>query len=145
MPVQWVNRPNLDFRGFSGQIVGGMRSSPATRSACCPAGTTTVDADRHDGRRSRRGDRAGQSVTITLTDEIDCSRGEVIAAADDPAEVADQFEAHIVWMARGPMLPGAPYLVKIGATQAVGATISSIRSTGSTSTPGDHERQDTWS
>jgi len=120
-PVQWVNRPNLDFRGFSGQVVGGT-VRPGDSIRVLPSGTTstverivTMDGDLD-------GAVAGQSVTITLTDEVDVSRGDVICAADDPAEVADQFEAHIVWMHEDEMLPGRPYLMKIGA-RTVGLTI----------------------
>ncbi len=120
MPVQWVNRPNLDFRGFSGRIVGG-RSGPATPCGCCrPAPTSPVarivtsDGDLTEAV-------AGQSVTITLTDEIDASRGDVIwRRRRAAAEVADQFEAHVVWMHEDAMLPGRPYLMKIG-TRTVGA------------------------
>ena len=121
-PVQWVNRPNLDFRGFSGRIVGGsVRPGDAVR--VLPAGTTstvervvTMDGDLDEAV-------AGQSVTLTLADEIDASRGDLICAADSPAEVADQFEAHIVWMHEHEMLPGRPYLMKIGA-RTVGVSIS---------------------
>jgi bifunctional enzyme CysN/CysC len=121
MPVQWVNRPNLDFRGFSGQIVGGgIRPGDAIR--VLPAGTistveriVTMDGDLDEAI-------AGQSVTLTLADEIDVSRGDLICAVDDPAEVADQFEAHIVWMHEDEMLPGRPYLIKVGA-RTVGVTI----------------------
>ncbi len=121
MPVQWVNRPNLDFRGFSGRIVGGaIRPGDAIR--VLPSGTTstvdrivTMDGDLDEAI-------AGQSVTLTLTDEIDASRGDVICAAESPAEVADQFEAHVVWMHEHAMLPGRPYLMKIGA-RTVGATL----------------------
>ena len=122
MPVQWVNRPDLDFRGFSGRIVGGtVRPGDAIR--VLPAGTTstvdrivTMDGDLDEAM-------AGQSVTLTLVDEIDASRGDVICAGDSPAEVADQFEAHVVWMHEDEMLPGRPYLMKIG-TRTVGVTIS---------------------
>ena len=122
MPVQWVNRPNLDFRGFSGRIVGGtVRPGDAVR--VLPAGTTstvdrivTMDGDLDEAV-------AGQSVTITLADEIDASRGDVLCAGDAPAEVADQFEAHVVWMHEDEMLPGRPYLMKIG-TRTVGVTIA---------------------
>ena len=121
-PVQWVNRPNLDFRGFSGRIVGGtIRPGDAVR--VLPAGTTstvarivTMDGDLDEAV-------AGQSVTLTLTDEVDVSRGDVICAAGAPAEVADQFEGHVVWMHEDAMLPGRPYLMKIGA-RTVGLTIS---------------------
>ncbi len=121
MPVQWVNRPDLDFRGFSGRIVGGS-IKPGDQIRVLPAGTTstvdrivTMDGDLDEAI-------AGQSVTLTLADEIDASRGDVICGRDDPAEVADQFEAHVVWMHEDEMLPGRPYLMKIGA-RTVGVTI----------------------
>ncbi len=121
MPVQWVNRPDLDFRGFSGRIVGG-RVRPGDEIRVLPAGTkstieriVTMDGDLDEAI-------AGQSVTLTLADEIDASRGDVICAADSPAEVADQFEAHLIWMHEDAMLPGRPYQLKIG-TRTVGATI----------------------
>ncbi len=105
MPVQWVNRPDLDFRGFSGRIVGGT-IRPGDQIRVLPSGTTstverivTMDGDLDEAI-------AGQSVTLTLTDEIDASRGDVICGRDDPAEVADQFEAHVVWMHEDEMLPG---------------------------------------
>jgi len=122
MAVQWVNRPNLDFRGFSGLIASG-RISPGDAVRILPSGkTSTVDRIvTMDGDLDHA--IAGQSVTITLTDEIDCSRGDVIAAADAPPEVADQFEATIVWMADEPMLPGRPYAMKIG-TNNLRATIT---------------------
>ena len=121
MPVQWVARPDLDFRGFAGRIVGGqVRPGDAVR--VLPAGTTsrverivTLDGDLDQAS-------AGQSVTLTLADEIDASRGDVLCAGDAPAEVADQFEAHIVWMHEDEMLPGRPYLLKIG-SRVVGATL----------------------
>ncbi len=122
MPVQWVNRPNLDFRGFSGRIVGGT-ITPGDAIRVLPANTTstvarivTMDGDLDEAI-------AGQSITLTLTDEIDVSAGDMICGARDPAEVADQFEAHIVWMHEDAMLPGRPYLIKIGA-RTVGASIA---------------------
>jgi bifunctional enzyme CysN/CysC len=122
MPVQWVNRPNLDFRGFSGRIVGGS-IKPGDPIRVLPAGTTstvdrivTMDGDLDVAV-------AGQSVTITLTDEIDASRGDLMCAGDAPAEVADQFEAHVVWMHEDEMLPGRPYLLKVG-TRTMGVTIA---------------------
>ncbi|QOT73821.1 sulfate adenylyltransferase subunit CysN [Sphingobium fuliginis] len=121
MAVQWVNRPNLDFRGFSGQIATGtVRKGDAIR--VLPSGKTstvsrivTLDSDLDEAV-------AGQSVTLCFTDEVDCSRGDVIAASDNPPQAADQFEATIVWMADEEMLPGRPYWLKIG-TQTVTATI----------------------
>ncbi|MBU3701892.1 MAG: sulfate adenylyltransferase subunit CysN [Acidimicrobiia bacterium] len=122
MPVQWVNRPDLDFRGFSGQIVGGVvRPGDAVR--VLPSGRTSTVARivTYDGDLDRA--VAGRSVTITLADEIDISRGDVLAAASSPPGVADQFEAHIVWMSEEEMLPGRPYLMKIG-TRTVTATLA---------------------
>ncbi len=121
MAVQWVNRPNLDFRGFSGQIAGGA-VGPGDRVRVLPSGRestveriVTSDGDLEEAA-------AGQSVTLTLSDEIDVSRGDVIAAASEPPGVADQFEAHVVWMAEQEMLPGRPYLLKLG-TRTVGASM----------------------
>lgn len=122
LPVQWVNRPNLDFRGFCGVITAG-QIKPGDRIRAQPSGReSTVSRI-----VTLNGDLplavAGQSVTITLADEIDISRGDVISSADAPAEVADQFEATLVWMHDEPMLPGRPYLLKIG-TQTVPATVT---------------------
>jgi bifunctional enzyme CysN/CysC len=122
LPVQWVNRPNLDFRGFAGQIVSGVvRPGDAVRvlpsgKVSTVARIVTLDGDLDAAR-------AGQSVTLTLADEVDCSRGDVIAAAANPPEAADQFEATIVWMAEEPLLAGRGYIMKIG-TQTVSATIA---------------------
>jgi bifunctional enzyme CysN/CysC len=122
MPVQWVNRPDSEFRGFAGQIVGGSVAQGDT-VRILPSGQTatveriiTADGDLPSAI-------ASQSVTLTLTQEIDVSRGDMLASAQDPAAVADQFEADIIWMGEQPMLPGRPYLVKIG-TRTVGATIA---------------------
>jgi bifunctional enzyme CysN/CysC len=122
LPVQWVNRPNLDFRGFSGQIVAGS-VRPGDRITVLPsgrestvAGIVTADGDLDEAV-------AGQSITVTLTDEVDVSRGDVLAAPSEPPAVADQFEAHIIWMDEQEMLPGRPYLMKIG-TRIVGATLA---------------------
>ena len=121
LPVQWVNRPNLDFRGFAGQIASGT-VKPGDAIRVIPSGKTstisrivTFDGDLDEAA-------AGQSITVTFADEIDCSRGDVICAADDPAEAADQFEATIVWMADEEMLPGRNYIMKIG-TQTVSAAV----------------------
>ena len=121
MPVQWVNRPNLDFRGFSGLIATGS-IKPGDKLRVLPSGKTstlsrvvTLDGDLDTAV-------AGQSVTLTFADEIDCSRGDVIAAADNPPEAADQFEATLVWMNDAPMHVGRAYWLKLG-TQTVSATI----------------------
>ncbi|KCZ58765.1 MULTISPECIES: sulfate adenylyltransferase subunit CysN [Hyphomonas] len=122
MPVQWVNRPNLDFRGFSGQIAAGT-VKPGDRIKTLPSGrqstitrivTATGDLDEAV---------AGQSITLTLADEVDSSRGDVIVSADSPAEVSDQFQVRVLWMSDTPLLPGRRYLLKIGA-KTVTATIN---------------------
>ncbi len=122
MAVQWVNRPNLDFRGFSGQIGSGS-IKPGDGIRVLPSGKTSrvKSIVTYDGELDSA--VAGQSVTLTFTDEIDCSRGDVIVQADAPCEVADQFEATLVWMGEAEMLPGRPYLLKIG-TQTMTATVT---------------------
>ncbi|HEY9193866.1 MAG TPA: adenylyl-sulfate kinase, partial [Methyloversatilis sp.] len=125
LPVQWVNRPNLDFRGFTGTIAGGS-ISPGAAIRVQPSGRTStvkriVTAD-GDLQRAI----AGQAVTLVLDDEVDISRGDVISTKDAPAEVADQFETTIVWMQDEPMMPGRAYLMKIGA-RTVTATVSEIK------------------
>ncbi len=122
MPVQWVNRPNLDFRGFAGTIATGLiRVGDPVRIV--PSGRTTSIARIVEFRGDREEAQAGESVTLVLADEVDCSRGDVIATSDDPPEAADELEATIVWMADTPMVPGRSYLLKLG-TQQVGATLT---------------------
>jgi bifunctional enzyme CysN/CysC len=113
MPVQWVNRPNLDFRGFTGTIASGV-IRPGDRVRVLPSGQeshisriVTLDGDLQQAV-------AGQSITLTLTTEVDCSRGDVLSTAEDPAGVADQFQVSLIWMNEHPMLGGRPYLMKIG-------------------------------
>ncbi len=121
LPVQWVNRPNLDFRGFAGLIASGtVRPGDAVR--VLPAGTTSTVSRivTQDGDLAEA--QAGQSVTLCLADEIDCSRGNVIAAADAPPEAADQFEASLVWMSDEALIPGRGYWLKL-ASQTVSATV----------------------
>ncbi len=114
LPVQWVNRPNLDFRGFAGNIASG-EVRPGDRVRVLPSGressVTRVVAWEGDLALAV----AGQAVTLVLADEIDISRGDMVVASDSPAGVADQFECSIVWMNDDPMLPGRPYLMKLGA------------------------------
>jgi len=121
MAVQWVNRPNLDFRGFSGQLATG-RVRPGDAVRVLPSGKTstvsrivTLDGDLDEAV-------AGQSVTLCFADEIDCSRGDVIATSDTPPEAADQFESTMVWMADDALIPGRAYWLKLG-TQMVSATV----------------------
>jgi bifunctional enzyme CysN/CysC len=125
LPVQWVNRPDQDFRGFAGAIAAGaIRPGDAVR--VLPSGRTSRVAR----IVTRDGDLelavAGQSVTLTLEDEIDVSRGDVLAVADSPPGVADQFQATLVWMHEDHMLPGRPYLMKIG-TRTVNASVTDLR------------------
>ncbi|GHA18873.1 sulfate adenylyltransferase subunit CysN [Oceanisphaera arctica] len=125
LPVQWVNRPNLDFRGFSGSITSGM-IKPGDRIRVQPSGKES-SVDRivtYSGDLEQA--VAGQSVTLTLKDEIDISRGDVISIADAAAETADQFESTLVWMHDDALLPGRPYLLKIG-TQTVTASVTDIK------------------
>ncbi len=121
MPVQWVNRPNLDFRGFSGLVASGS-IAPGDPVRILPGGRTSTIARVVTFGGDLDKAVTGQSVTLTLADEIDCSRGDVIVAADSPPEAADQFEATVVWMADEEMLPGRPYWLKL-ATQTVTATV----------------------
>ncbi|HWX79114.1 MAG TPA: sulfate adenylyltransferase subunit CysN [Steroidobacteraceae bacterium] len=121
LPVQWVNRPNLDFRGFAGLITDG-QIRPGDPIRVLPSGRTSTVSRIVTSGADLAVAAAGQSVTITLADELDCSRGDLLAAAADPPEIADQFEAAIVWMADEPMLPGRPYWLKLG-TQLVTATV----------------------
>ncbi|MET0250065.1 MAG: sulfate adenylyltransferase subunit CysN [Sphingobium sp.] len=121
MAVQWVNRPNLDFRGFSGQVATGtVKVGEAIR--VLPSGKTSTISRIVTLNGDLDVAVSGQSVTLCFADEVDCSRGDVIAAAESPPQVADQFESTIVWMADEEMLPGRPYWLKIG-TQMVSATI----------------------
>ncbi|MFH7586768.1 sulfate adenylyltransferase subunit CysN [Oceanimonas smirnovii] len=125
LPVQWVNRPNLDFRGFSGTIASGV-IKPGDRIRVLPSGkeSTVARIVVHGGDLEQA--VAGQSVTLTLADEIDISRGDVISTTEDPIATADQFETTLVWMHEDALLPGRPYLLKIG-TKTVTATITDIK------------------
>jgi bifunctional enzyme CysN/CysC len=125
MPVQWVNRPNLDFRGFAGTVASGRVS---------PGDTLTVAGSGRSSRVTRivtqDGDlaqaHAGHAVTITLADEIDISRGDVLVTPDDRPEVTDQFAAHVLWMAEEELLPGRQYLIKVG-SKLVPATVTELK------------------
>ena len=124
MPVQWVNRPNLDFRGYSGTVAAG-RVRVGDRIAVAPAGNAstvtsivTMDATLDEAV-------AGEAVTLALADQIDISRGDVLAAADKPVAVADKFDAEVVWLSEQPLFPGRSYLFKLG-TRTVSGTITRI-------------------
>jgi bifunctional enzyme CysN/CysC len=125
MPVQWVNRPNLDFRGFSGTISSG-RVKPGDAVVVAGSGRpskvtriVTMDGDLEEGI-------AGEAVTICLADELDMSRGDILAPASARPEVSDQFSAHVLWMTDDEMLPGRQYLLKIGA-KTVPATVTELK------------------
>ncbi|EKQ59809.1 adenylyltransferase [Xanthomonas campestris pv. leeana] len=125
LPVQWVNRPNAQFRGYAGTIAAGqVRAGDAV--VVVPSGRRTQVASVRDANGEVDSARAGQAVTLTLRDEIDISRGDIIAAIDDPPEVADQFAAHLLWMDDAALLPGRPYWLKIG-TRTVTVSVSDIK------------------
>jgi bifunctional enzyme CysN/CysC len=125
MPVQWVNRPNPEFRGFAGLIVDG-QVRPGDRVRVLPGNLTSSVARIVTQEGDLAQAVAGQSVTLTLADEIDISRGDLLVADAVPAQVSDQFEATVVWMSEEPMLPGRPYLLKCG-TRTVGASVAPLR------------------
>ena len=125
LPVQWVNRPNLDFRGFSGTIAGG-RVKPGDSIAVAKSGRVSkvTRIVTHDGDLPEA--VAGDAVTLTLADEVDISRGDVLGAPDARPAVSDQFAAHLLWMADDELLPGRQYLLKLG-TATVPATVSALK------------------
>ncbi|GAB6197115.1 sulfate adenylyltransferase subunit CysN [Lysobacter xanthus] len=125
LPVQWVNRPHPDFRGFAGTIAAGA-VKPGADVVALPSGRrskvariVTAEGDLDVAVR-------GQAVTLTLADELDVSRGDVLAAAGDAPEVSDQFAAHLLWFDAQPLLPGRPYWLRVG-TQEVGASVTEIK------------------
>jgi len=124
-PVQWVNRPSHDFRGFSGSIASGS-IAPGTAVTVLPSGKTSKVARvvTYDGDLETA--VAGQSVTITLEDEVDISRGDVIVSAPDAVEVTDQVQAHVIWMHEEHMLPERPYLFKLG-SKTIGGAITDLK------------------
>ncbi len=125
LPVQWVNRPNLDFRGYAGNLVSG-RVAVGDEVIALPSARRTRVARVLNGDADVNCAVAGQAVTLTLADEIDIARGDVIAATHDAPEVADQFAAHILWMDEAPLLPGRLYFFQLGPAAAV-ARVTAIR------------------
>jgi len=125
MPVQWVCRPDQDFRGFAGTVSAGALS-PGDAVIALPSGRRSTVARIVTASGDLECARRGQAVVVTLNDEVDISRGDVLAAASSPPEVADQFSAHLLWMADAPLLPGRGYWLKIGA-RTVNATVTDIR------------------
>jgi bifunctional enzyme CysN/CysC len=124
-PVQWVNRPNAEFRGFSGTVAAG---AIATGDPILVAGSGRSSRVKEivtfDGTLERA--QAGDAVTLTLTDEIDVARGDLLADPRDPPEFVDQFAAHVIWMSEQPLVPGRSYLMKIG-TRSVPATVTALK------------------
>ncbi|GAB3349810.1 sulfate adenylyltransferase subunit CysN [Lysobacter tyrosinilyticus] len=125
LPVQWVNRPDQDFRGFAGTIAAG-RVKPGDEIVALPSGRRSKVARVIGAQGDVDVAVAGQAITLTLADELDISRGDVIAAAQQPPQVADQFAAHVLWMGEQRLLPGRPYWLKIG-TRTVSASITEIK------------------
>lgn len=125
LPVQWVNRPNLDFRGFAGTVASGT-IKVGEEIIVIPSGkrSTVKSIVTYDGELDIA--REDQAITLTLKDEIDISRGDVICHKDDPIEQADQFQAHILWMDEGEMYPGRQYLFKFN-NKTVPGTISTLK------------------
>ena len=125
LPVQWVNRPNLDFRGFSGTIASGT-VKPGDEIVVLPSAkrSTVERIVTHEGDLAEAA--ADQAVTLTLTDEIDISRGDIICAGQSPAEQTDQFAAHLLWMHDEPLLPGRQYILKT-ANRMIPATVTDLK------------------
>lgn len=125
LPVQWVNRPNLDFRGYCGNVVAGS-VSVGDRIRVLPSGQQSEVTAIFGSAGEQQQALCNQAVTLVLKDDIDISRGDLIALADAPPAVADQFEATLVWMDEEPMLPGRPYLMKIGC-RTVGMSCANLK------------------
>lgn len=125
MPVQWVHRPDPHFRGFMGRVAqGSVREGDKIRVA--PSGATTHVREILVGDRRATQAEAGESITLLLADEVDISRGDVLAAAAAPPQVADQFEARLLWLSERPLMAGRPYLVKLH-TREIGGSVTSIK------------------
>jgi bifunctional enzyme CysN/CysC len=125
LPVQWVNRPNQDFRGFAGTVASGV-VQPGDEIVVLPSGRRSKVARVIGTQGDLEAATTGESITLTLADELDISRGDVIAAGHLPPQVADQFAAHLLWMGEQALLPGRPYWLKIG-TRTVSASVTEIK------------------
>ncbi len=125
MPVQWVCRPNQDFRGYAGQVAAGTLEV-GEKIVVAASGQTSTVASIQIGETAIKQAGPGQSILLTLTDEIDISRGDVIASANDRPEISDQFAAHVLWMGEAPLLPGRGYALKLG-TRTVNAQVTEIK------------------
>ena len=125
MPVQWVNRPNLDFRGFSGRIAQGAIQQGASVRVI-PSGLTSKVKNIVAWKGEKARAEQGESITITLEDDLDVGRGDLLASAEHPPQVADQFEARLLWMSEDPLVAGRPYLIKVH-TKEINGTVTSIK------------------
>ena len=125
-PVQWVNRPNLDFRGYAGTVASGS-ISPGDEVVVAASGRASrvKQIVTYDGELSRA--EAGDAVTITLQDEIDISRGDVLAKPTERPDVADQFAAHLIWMDQEPLFPGRNYIIRIGTQTVMSGNVTVIK------------------
>jgi len=125
MPVQWVNRPDLNFRGYSGTIASG-QIEPGTEVKILPSERTSVVARvvTYDGDLSTA--VAGQAVTLVLADEVDVSRGDVICSVSEPAQLSDQFAVHLLWMSEQALFPGRQYYLKTG-TRTVPCVLTDLK------------------
>jgi bifunctional enzyme CysN/CysC len=124
MPVQHVNRPKASFRGYCGTVVAGQLRA-GQRVRIMPSGMETRVREIFLGAQSRTECGTGDAVTLTLADEVDVSQGDIIAAAENPPQAADQFEAHLIWMGEQPLLPGRAYLMKLH-TREISAVVTDI-------------------
>lgn len=125
LPVQWVNRPHAEFRGYCGTLAAG-RIGVGDAVGVWPAGLRATVARVLDAGREVAQAAAGAAVTVTLAEDFDIARGDVIAAAAAPPEIADQFACHLLWMGEAPLLPGRPYALRLGSTSAL-AQVTEIR------------------
>ena len=124
-PVQWVNRPDADFRGYAGTVASGVVAVGDTVAVAASGRTSTV-ARIIAGDLDVQAAREGQSVTITLADELDIARGDILCPAGDRPQVADQFTARLIWFDQHAMMPGRPYLLRTENRQ-VGATVTELK------------------
>lgn len=125
MPVQWVNRPNLDFRGFVGRVAQG-QVHPGDTVTILPSGLSTRVREIVVWQGEVDSAETGDAITLTLEDELDITRGDMIVGRDLPPQVADQFEAHVLWMSENPLVPGRPYLIKLHSKELTG-TVTTIK------------------
>ncbi len=124
-PVQWINRPNLDFRGYAGTVASGrINVGDAIVEASSGRASRVEQIVTYDGPANKA--EAGDAVTITLADELDIGRGDVLAAAKSRPEVSDQFAAHVIWMSDDALLPGRSYLGRIG-TKTVPLSVTAVK------------------